>query len=246
MRRSLRDRASGTGSAIKPLDFGRRAEMRNLRKPASWGAIPIPSKPGPARIVRCSQGRAQLGGLALTQAGVRPAARLSASAGPCHDLVGPGRDTPLQACDRGWRGRIGERGADLGFEGKRASGKLLERWFRGHGESRNHPRCSAGKSVRAIPCRPHSQGPALAMALDFTTGQAIDDVAAPSGQDDLSCAALGWFDAGTRVPFAALQHRLPVDWRQDYLLEQPRKALRPRAVDQPFGEGREQFAAIAK
>jgi hypothetical protein len=44
------------------------AETRNLRKPASWGAIRFHRK-GPARIVRYSQGRAQLGGFALSQAG---------------------------------------------------------------------------------------------------------------------------------------------------------------------------------
>src|SRR3546814_20904078 len=39
---------------------------------------------------------------------------------------------------------------------------------------------------------------------------------------------------------------MPVERRQDLFLEQPRQARGPRPVDQPFGKGREQFAAITE
>src|SRR3546814_10759264 len=39
---------------------------------------------------------------------------------------------------------------------------------------------------------------------------------------------------------------MPVERRQDLFLKQPRQARGPRPVDQPFGKGREQFAAITE
>jgi hypothetical protein len=52
-------------------------------------------------------------------------------------------------------------------------------------------------------------------------------------------------DERTREPLAAHQHRAPVDQWPYPLFEKLRKTLWPRSVDQPFGEGRKQFSAIA-
>jgi hypothetical protein len=69
-----------------------------LAKTSILGRDPIPSKPGPARIVRYSQGRAQLGGFALTQAGGQSSGRLASvrrlgclrQQAHVHDVVGHG------------------------------------------------------------------------------------------------------------------------------------------------------------
>src|SRR5690606_5027696 len=51
---------------------------------------------------------------------------------------------------------------------------------------------------------------------------------------------------GGGQPFAALQHALPVDFRQGFGLEQPRETGRLLAVQHPFGEAGQQLAAIAE
>jgi hypothetical protein len=53
-------------------------------------------------------------------------------------------------------------------------------------------------------------------------------------------------DERTREPLATHQHRPPVDQWPYPLFEKPRKTLWPGSVNQPFGEGRKQFTAIAK
>src|SRR3546814_1011852 len=49
---------------------------------------------------------------------------------------------------------------------------------------------------------------------------------------------------GLDHPLAALEHRMPVNRRQDRFLEEPGKSRRPRPVDQPGGEARQRLAAV--
>src|SRR3546814_1369636 len=49
-----------------------------------------------------------------------------------------------------------------------------------------------------------------------------------------------------RHPFAPLEHAVPVNQRQRLGFEHPAELLRLGAVDQPFGETRQQFSAIAE
>src|SRR3546814_10386730 len=49
---------------------------------------------------------------------------------------------------------------------------------------------------------------------------------------------------GLDHPLAALEHRMPVNRRQDRFLEEPGKSRRPRSVDQPGGEARQRLAAV--